>query len=112
MCHPPETWGQITTLRDVQSAQVASRATDPDPSAETISPAAASPTMRSDLACGNDERHSAASAAPALNPQPGQLVAHQDALHQTSPGSADGPDPTHQTGIERSRFCVGRCRVP
>jgi hypothetical protein len=38
----------------------------------------------------------------ALNPQPGQLVAHQHALHQTSPRSADGPDGPGVQGAKAS----------
>jgi hypothetical protein len=68
-----------TTLCDAQSAQAdqlvealavthhavaCDRKLDRDRSAETITPAAASPTIMGDLACGKDERHSAASVAP------------------------------------------------
>jgi hypothetical protein len=77
----PETRCQIMTLCDAQRAQ-ADQLTEafalthhavacdckpchrPRSQRRNISPAAASPTMRSDLACGKDERHSAASAAP------------------------------------------------
>jgi hypothetical protein len=100
--HPSETLCQIiTTLCDAPSAHAdqlaealqsrttlflasASRATDPDPSAETTRrPQRRRHTRRNGVKEG---RKAFRRLSCALNPQPGQFVAHQDALHQTSPG--------------------------